>query len=53
MTVTNEEYMGVPSIKVVLNKKSQQYIIPDSELDLSVNDFHQKYSDPNLRNKNH
>ena len=49
---TNTEHMGIPSVKVKLIKRPQQYIAPISEFDYSVDDFYQENSIPGIKNEN-
>ena len=46
------KYMGIPQTKVYLKKRSYQYISPQSELDFTINDFHQDSGNPNIKSDN-
>lgn len=45
------EYVGTPDIKVILRKKSFQFVVP-GDLDLSVAEFYTQNADPNLNSEN-
>jgi len=46
------EHVGIPTYKVIVSKRSQQYIGPDPEFDMSIADFHRDYSPYNIINEN-
>lgn len=44
--------VGTPNVMVKLKKVSQQYICPKTDFDMSINDFYQDYSSPNIKSDN-
>ena len=46
------EYVGLPDVKVILRKRSFQYIVPPSDIDMSMSDFYTEHTDPNLEADN-
>ena len=49
---SNMEYMGIPNVKVILQKKPFQYIAPLVDMDFSVSDFKRDFSDPSINEEN-
>jgi len=46
------DYVGIPSVKVVLRKRSFQYVSPLSDQDITLSHFYTDYSDPNIEADN-